>query len=163
MRSDDIVPGEGSEFAGVGPGRSRAGRATFRLWTRGRMVLLLGAIGLPWLPALVTPQEAPPLHRARGDVACTILSLAFSPDGATIATTDERGRAGLRPAFAGRGIEGGIDAGGRDGVGVVSFSPDGRSLAIGGFGPDVAVVDVGGGRPARPLGIPVRQTSALRF
>jgi WD40 repeat protein len=163
MGSEDVFRGDGREYESLGPGRSRSGRATFRVWTRGRVALLVAVVGLPCIPAFVATQEDPPLHRARGDVACTIESMAFSPDGGTIATTDERQRARLRPVFAGRGMDGRIDPGPRPGVRVVAFAPDGRSLAIGGLEPDVALVEWGRGRPARPMGIPVRETSAMRF
>jgi WD40 repeat protein len=86
---------------------------------------------------------------------------AFSPDGQTIATVDERGRVRLRPAIEAGGIERDLDVlnCGR----AVAFSPDGRHLAVGGDGPDVVLYDLRPGRQQRPLGIPVRGTSDLRF
>ena len=46
---------------------------------------------------------------------------------------------------------------------LAAFSPDGRSLALGGTRPDVWLYDLRPDGTARPLGIPVEQTSSLAF
>jgi WD40 repeat protein len=161
MRHDDVVLGVGFEFADAGPQRSRAGRPRYRRWTRGRIALLLTAIGLPWLPIFQAPQGDPPMHRARGEAGTSICSLAFSPDGQTIAVTDDRGRVRLRPVVAGRGIDRELDL--RSYAWVASFSPDGRYLAVGRDEPDVALFDLGREGHGRLLGVPVRETNRLRF
>jgi WD40 repeat protein len=101
------------------------------------------------------------MHRARGEARNRIYSLAFSPDGQTIAATDDRGRARLRPVVAGRGIERELDL--HSFAWVASFSPDGRYVAIGRDGPDIALFDLGREGPGRLLGVPVRETKRLRF
>lgn len=160
MRSDEIIA-VGLDSAGCTPGRSRGARPRFRLWTRGRIALLLGLIGSPWLPAFHDSREDLRMHRARGDSACPIESFAFSPDGRTIATADERGRVKLRAVNADPGIA--RDFGARAHARVISFSPDGGSLAIGSFEPGVVLADMGREGSGRLLGVSIRDVSALRF
>jgi WD40 repeat protein len=88
-----------------------------------------------------------------------IQGFAISPDGQTIATVDDRGRVRLRPAVEGGGMERTLADLGR----FVAFSPDGHRLAIAGEEPDVLLCDLDREGRGRPLGIPVRQASALQF
>jgi WD40 repeat protein len=158
MRHDEDIRGSD----GTDQERGRVGRPEFRLRTRARIALLLAAaIGLAWLPRLDPPQERLPMRRARGDSAAPIRRLAFSPDGRTIATVDQRGHVRLRPAVEGGGVERNLDVRGHGRT--VAISPDGRYLAIGRDEPDVAVCDLSRGGQDRLLGIPVEMTSDLKF
>jgi WD40 repeat protein len=159
MRHDESIPDVGPEPAGIGPARRCVGRPRPRPWARGRVVWLLAAIGLPWLPILGARPRDLPVHRARGHPGVVIQGFAISPDGQTIATVDERGRVRLRPAVESGCIERTLDDLGK----LVSFSPDGHRLAIGRDEPDVILCDLDGEGRGRPLGIPVRQASALGF
>ncbi len=141
--------GDAPEFDETGPGRGRVGRPEFRRWTRGRVALLLAAaIGPAWLPAIDPLPEGLPMRRARGDSAAPIRRLAFSPDGQTIATVDERGRVRLRPSVDGRGVERELDVRGH--ARALAFSPDGQYLAVGRDEPDVVQYDLGRGGPECP-------------
>ena len=160
MRRDENAPGSGRERAESGPERGRSGSASFGRLTGGRIALLLAAAGLPWLPALQAPPGDLPMSRSRGDSRVVINHLAFSPDGQTIATVDEKGRARVRAVGTG-GLDRELDA--RDRARVVAFSPDGRHLAVGREGPDVLLHDLDQGGPGRLLGIPVQQTKGLHF
>jgi WD40 repeat protein len=132
-----------------------------RRWARGWITLLVAAVGLPWLPALNAPPGDLPMQRARGDAGAPVVSLALSPDGHTIAATDEHGRVRLRPIVAGAGLDRDLDI--RSYAKVASFSPDGRYLAVGGDGADVVLCDLVRGGPGRLLEIPVRETKDLPF
>ena len=97
----DRIPGA----AGAGPRRSRSGIARLPFWSRGRIgLLLLGLIVLPWLPLLGPPRHAKPTSRIPGVGDAPVLSFAFAPDGATIATIQLDGRVALRDAAGGAGI-----------------------------------------------------------
>jgi WD40 repeat protein len=160
MWHNEAIPDVGPESDGIGPARRCVGRSWSRPWTRGRVAwLLAAAIGLPWLP---TPGAGPrdrPSHQARGHPLVVIQGFAISPDGQTIATVDDRGRVRLRPAVEGGGIERTLDDLGKR----VTFSPDGHRLAIARDEPGVLLCDLEREGRGRPLGIPVRQASALRF
>jgi WD40 repeat protein len=160
MRNDEGGGGR-FEFADASPKRSRRACLRFRLWTQGRIALLLAVIGMPWLPASDAPPEDLPMRLARGDARTLIWSLAVSPDGQTIATTDERGRVRLRPVIEGRDIARRLHISGYSQV--VAFSPDGSQIAIGRKDRDVTLSGLGRCGPVRPLGIPTRQTNSLRF
>jgi WD40 repeat protein len=116
---------------------------------------------LPWLPILNDRPENPPKSWVRGDSGVPISRIAFSPDGQSLATIDDLGRARLRPAIDGGGITRDPDVPGF--ARAMTFSPDGRHLAIGRYEPDVVLCDLDGGGQDRLLGIPVRRTSDLRF
>src|SRR5262249_10846844 len=45
----------------------------------------------------------------------------------------------------------------------VAYSPDGRSLALGGFAPDIILCDLELTGAERPMGIAIEQTKALAF
>jgi WD40 repeat protein len=157
MRSDELVSGA----ADAGPERSRAGRPRSRRWTPGRIAWLLGAtIALPWLPIPGPTLEGPAVYRARGRAGVPIRHFAFSPDGRTVATLDDLGCARLRSAVDGGDL--GRDLAVSGFAQAVAYSPDGRHLAIGRDGPNVVLCDPAGGG-GRPLGIPVRRTSDVRF
>jgi WD40 repeat protein len=161
MRSDDVVLDDGFPFADASPGRTRLGHLTFRVWTKGRIAVLAAIIGLPWLPAFYTPPEDLPMQRARGEAGVSIRRLAFSPDGHTVALTDERGRARLWSVVADRGVERDLDLGGY--AGIASFSPNGRYLAIGREEPGIVLHELDRRVSDRLLEIPVREAKDLRF
>jgi Tol biopolymer transport system component len=162
MRYDEHLSRSGPEAADARGARSRAGRPRCRRWTPGGIAwLLAAAIGLPWLPALNHRPEDPPMSRVRGDSGVPIRHVAFRPDGQSIAAIDHLGRVRIRPAVDGGGIERDLDVHGL--ATAMTFSPDGRRLAIGRDEPDVVLFDLNGGSPERLPGIPVRRTSDLRF
>ena len=45
----------------------------------------------------------------------------------------------------------------------LAFSPDGRSLAVGGIEPDIFLYDLRAGGAGHPLGMPIRGTKGLAF
>jgi hypothetical protein len=147
--------------AGATPRRARIERSRVPLWSRRGIVrLLLGVIVLPWLPIFGPSREATPAERVRGVGDAPLLSLAFAPDGATIATIQINGRVALQDA-AGGGGHSFLDH--RGYALALAFSPDGRSLAVGGAEPDVFVYDLGAGGAGRPSGMPIRWVKLLAF
>jgi WD40 repeat protein len=161
MRSDASVLEAVSSLPETGSMSGRTACTRFRFWNRRRVGLLLAfAILLAWLPVPRPVPENRPPRRARGISGDSIVRLAFSPDGQSVATTDELGRVRLRPAAGGRCIE--RDLGARGQGRVVVFSRDGRFLMLGGSAPDIVVCDLTGVCPDRLLGIPVADTSDLK-
>ena len=159
---DEDICGDVDVSDEAGPARDHVGRPEFRRLTRVRIALLLAlAIGLAWLPRFDPPPEGLPMRRARGDVAVPIRRLAFSPDGRTLATTDERGRVRQLTEADGLALDRKLDGAGH--ARVVAFAPDGASLAIGRDEPDVLLYGTDLESRGRPLGLPVRMTSDLRF
>ena len=158
MRDDVAGLGAASGPPGAEPRRGRAGRTPSALRNLSWIgMLLAAAIVLPWLPTHRWEPASGPTRRATGPSGVPIMKLVFGPDGRTLATTDESGRAtlwhadeGLRP---GRTLEV------RGYARPIAYSPDGHHLAIGGNGPDVAWWDLAGAPRHRLLGIPVRCTS----
>ena len=155
MRRDatecESIPGA----AEGGPRRSRIGISRLPWWGRRRIgLLLLGLIVLPWLPISGTPRDPAPARRVRGVGDTAILTFAFAPVGATIASIQTDGRVAVRDAAGGHGAHSFLDH--RGFAQALAFAPDGRSLALGGIEPDILLYDVGTGGEARPLGIPIR-------
>jgi WD40 repeat protein len=139
--------------------RSRSGISRLPLWSRrGIGLLLLGLIVLPWLPIWGPPRDATPARRVRGVGDAPILTFAFPPDGATIATIQMDGRVALRDTAGGAGAPTFLDHPGY--AWALAFSPDGRSLAVGGAEPDIFLYDVEAGGAGRPLGMPIRDVCA---
>jgi WD40 repeat protein len=162
MRSDTTdfgpIPGAAEE----GPKRSRIGSSRPPLWNRQRTVLLLlGIIVLPWLPIFLPPNGATPAMRARGVGDVPIVGFAFSPDGATIATIQMDGRVALRATATGLSAHSFLDY--RGPAQALAFSPDGRSLAVGGVEPDLFRYDIRDGGVPHPLGMPIRWVKGLVY
>jgi WD40 repeat protein len=117
-----------------------------------------GIIALAWLTIDGMPGDPTPARRARGLGDTPIASFAFAPDGATIAALQGE-RVSLRDA---RGVGGPcavLDRCGR--ARALAFSPEGRSLVVGGVEPDVFVYRIGEDGAGHPLGMPICMTSSL--
>jgi WD40 repeat protein len=106
-------------------------------------VLALIVVALFALVKLSTPepeQKPAQVRRSQGDLDVGATSLAFSPTGALISTTNTAGRLTLRAREKDWQIERSLDCPGfaRE----AAFAPDGRSLAAVGFGPGVFLWDL---------------------
>src|SRR5262245_40637028 len=135
------------------PRRSRVGISRFAMWTRGRIgALLLGLIVLSCLPLFGPPGDATLARRIPGAGDTAILTFAFAPAGATIASIQTDGRVTLRDAGSGVSDHSFLDY--PSFALALAFAPDGRSLAVGSAEPDILVYDIGAGGTGRPLGMP---------
>jgi WD40 repeat protein len=123
--------------------------------------LVFIAIVLVWSAPRKPAADDVPVQLARGDPGVEAFAFAFSPVDRTIATAQVDGPIALRDATGGWSIRRFLHD--RRRAGAVTFSPDGRFLALGGVEPDVLLCDVGTEGPARPLKIPVRDVKALAF
>jgi WD40 repeat protein len=160
MRHDSVVLKPGPRATQCGLKHGRVGRLRFSPWTRGRIAsLLAAAIGLPWLPTLVGPPEGPPMQRASGHSGAQLWGFALSSDGQTIAAANSLGTVTLRSAARGWDIDRSLHIHGA----VLAFSPDGRSLLVGEPRRHVVSCDLVDGGRARPLEIPVREASDMKF
>jgi WD40 repeat protein len=144
------------------PGAAAEGTTRFRIaisrrpwWSRRWIGLLFLALAvLPWLP-----RDATPARRVRGVGRAPILTFAFAPDSETIATIQMDGRVALRGAAG--GAPSFLDY--RGFANALAFTPDGRSLAVGGTDADIRVYDLGVGGVGRPLGMPSEYGKGLAF
>ena len=162
MRGDTTdfgpIPGAAEE----GPRRSRIGTSRLPWWGCGWIgLLLLALIVLPWLPISWPSGDGTPARRVRGVGDTAILTFAFAPHEATIATIQTDGRVALRDVAGGAGAHPFLDY--RGFALALAFSPDGRSLAVGGAEPDIFLYDVEAGGAGRPLGMPIRCGKGLAF
>src|SRR5262249_35677767 len=153
-RGDATDSGPIPDGAEEGPRRSRTGVARFPVWSRGRIgLLLLALIVLPWLPTCGTSTDLAPARRVRGVGDPTILTFAFAPDGATIATIQTDGRVALQGVAGGGAAHAFLDH--RGFALALAFAPDGRSLAVGGLESDILRYDVRSGGAVHPPGPPL--------
>jgi WD40 repeat protein len=125
------------------------------------MLWLLGSILLAWLAARTPAPRSAQMRLARGDPRAKVIALAFSPDGKSIATIHTDHRVVLQDvvddsvpirSLKYRGIPT-----------VLSFSPEGRFLAVGGIEPDIRLFDLETAGTERPLGMPIRCVRALAY
>jgi WD40 repeat protein len=116
------------------------------LWNRRRIGLLLPAVlVLPWLPIFGPPKDATPAKRVRGVGDVPILSLAFAPDGATIATIQADWKVTLRDAAWEMSAHSVLDH--RGPAQTLAFSPDGRTLAASSYlHNEILLWDIAAGR-----------------
>jgi|GEM_PF-1588083 len=99
---------------------------------------------------------------ARGPAAReSVLALAYSPDGKTLATAGEGPAVVLRDVATGRVVA--QLSGHSDAVAALAFSPDGRSLASAGYDGTVRLWDVAGGRERAVLKGHTNWVFALAF
>ena len=116
-------------------------------------LLFLALLVWPWLSTYGPASDPTPARRIRGAGDIAIQTLAFAPDGRTIATIQTDGRVALRRVTGDAGDPSFLDHRGHA-VGL-AFSPDGRSLAVGGSERDVLMYDVGARGAAHPARMPI--------
>jgi WD40 repeat protein len=164
MRPESSDPAPEPGKSPLGKERARRRRARHSLVDRKLTALIgLAMIDLAWLPDPDSGQTPARVRMARGDgdQRAQTLAFAFSPDGTTIATTHTDGRVALRSPTEDWSLQ--RFRGDRGNSWAVAFSPDGRSLALGGFGPDIVLCDLGSKGADRPMGIGIEQANALAF
>jgi WD40 repeat protein len=148
---------DGSEEFGAF--RARTGVVKFGLISRKGLALIVAAVlGV----ALLSREPGSDNTRRQllpGESGGGSVSIAVSPDGKRIATTDFRGHLGLWHAEDGWWSENLIALGGYANAAV--FSPDGRYLAAG--GKRLALWELGSGGTTRVARLPVTEVQALAF
>jgi WD40 repeat protein len=165
MRRDATDPVPDPGYRGLGSARVRVGRAR-PSWVSREVAILIGAamIGLAWLSTLDSGRAPARMRRARGEGdprgRATAVALAFSPDGTKIATIHNDGRVALRDPSEGRRLR---FLGYRGYAWAFAFSPDGRHLALGGFGPDITLCDLETEGAEDPLKMPIANITTLAF
>jgi dipeptidyl aminopeptidase/acylaminoacyl peptidase len=130
------------------------------------MPVLLGSIllaGLPLFPALPppVPDAAAPVTRARFRHGALIATLAFSPDGTTLAAASWDRSVLLWDAATGREVR--RCQGHTLAVAAAAFAPDGRTLVSGGDDGTVRLWDVATGREVRRLTGHQDEVTAVAF
>jgi WD40 repeat protein len=161
MRDDRVARLERLEVHRANWMRWRAGRLVL-VWNRTWSIVLLGLAVIVPCPIFSRPVPSLKLSgRYPGSSCSPIVSLAFSADGQTMATTDESGVATLWQASSGWDRVGALEFGGR--ATFVAFSGDGQHLVIGGEKPAVALWDLQRAKwePAQPISN--RSTSCLQL
>jgi WD40 repeat protein len=131
-------------------------------------VRLLGAIvaALIALSTLSKPGPEKKLARSqvvRGEPGVQVTSIAFSPTGKQIATTNTAGRLTLRTREGGWRIERFLNFAGY--ARSAAFSSDGQFLAAAGIAPHICVWDMTApvGEPALVMTVPIRRALRLLF
>ena len=110
------------------------------------------------LPAVRGRQAGDTDPRDRG---CPRPGVCVRPRWRPIATIQWGGHVALRDTAGGPGAPLFLDHGGH--ARGLAFSPDGRSLAVGGDEPDILLYDVKAGGAGHPLGMPIRWVKGLGF
>jgi WD40 repeat protein len=131
-------------------------------------VRLLGAIAVVLL-ALITLSIPEPLQKiaptrvARGEPGARIVSLALSPTGSQMATTNDAGRVTLRSPESGWQTGRFLDFAGF--ATDVAFSPDGMSLAALGHAPGISVWDLRltANEPTETMMLPIQRPKCIMF
>ncbi len=144
------------------PRRDRIGRPRARLLTSTRVGLfLILAAGLPWIvPLIETPGDLP-MRRSAGRPKGLIMYTAIDPAARRAASIDEQHRVVIRPIFEGGPAPRRLEVEGQ--ARSLTFSPDGRRLAIGRIAGDISIFDLDQDGPGRSMEIPVRTACDLRF
>ena len=134
----DVRQGQPSvEFGGW---KTHRGHVKLHAFCQG-LVCLIGAVMVAELSHVARDpaREDNRMRLAEGDDGVGTTSLAVSPNGSLIATTDTAGRVALREEARGWRTERFADY---QGYAVsIAFTPDGRFLAIGGIGCGIALWD----------------------
>ena len=131
-------------------------------------VRLLGAIAAALIALATLSKPGPEKKLARSQVASgepgvQVTSIAFSPTGKQIATTNTAGRLTLRTREGGWRIERFLDFAGY--ARSAAFSSDGQFLAAAGIAPHICVWDMMApvGEPASVMTVPIRRALRLLF
>jgi len=124
------------------------------------------AVALITLDRLSLPEpveKLAPSQVARGELGVQITSLALSPTGAQIATTNTAGRVTLRAPENGWKIERFLDFPGY--ATEVALSPDGRSLAAVGLAPGIYLWDLKSptSEPTEAMLVPIQRAKRVLF
>ena len=139
----------------------KAARICEVAWSRRRIAMgLVLAIALPCLPWRRGEPLAVPARRAPGPWPTPMFNLVFHPDGQLAATTDDAGRVLFWRAGEDWSPGPPLAVGGH--ARHLAFSPDGR-LAVGGLGLDAMLWELSEPPRGRPLGIPIRNPTQLKF
>ena len=140
------------------------------LWSKLKSIdlRLLGAIpvAMVTLIALAIPkptQDPAPSQVAQGEHGTHIVSFAFSPTSAQIATTNESGRVTLRASDKEWQIERFLDFPGY--AKKLAFSPDGTTLAVVGGGPEMSFWDLRShaNEPTQTIMLPIERPKCVAF
>ncbi len=132
MAREPGVARQDQPSAECGDSKTHRGHVKFHVVGQG-LVCLIGAVMVAELSRVGRnpPREDNRMRLAEGDDGVSTQSLAVSPNGSLIATTDTAGRVALREEARGWQTEEFADY---HGFAVsIAFTPDGRFLAIGGF------------------------------
>ena len=126
---------------------------------QGLGLVMAGILAVAWFSERESPALDAHQHMFAGEAEGGNTSLAMSPDGTRMATTDNRGRAALWHADDGWWSEKPLEVGGF--ANVVVFSPDGRLLACGGT--CLTLCDLGPAVCRQVWQVPVSGIEALEF
>jgi len=144
------------------PGRVKVGHVRFSRLNRTQLGFgLYFLIVLPWIATTSPGDERVPIRLSANAPASQVLGFAFSPDGQTIATTQNDRRVALRSLERGGKIVRLLDC--LLDAWTVVFSPDGRYLALGADRSDVMLCDLSRGGQVRPMGSSIRRVTSLAF
>ena len=124
-------------------------------------MLFAGGIVLACIPIPRPGAESFPGRLARSGLEAPTLSIVFSPNGKSMATTHADGRVAIRDVASGWSL--GRFFKDRDHYRVAAYSPDGNSLALGGVETDIVLCDLRSDAAERRLGMPVSWTTAIAF
>ena len=153
------VPGAGGESPTK---KTKVGRSRIS-WMNPRLIglFVVGAAVLPLLRIQERVPESIPMRLAQGNRDVQTVAFAFSPRGDTIVAGLSDGRVALRDEDGGWANQRFLTV--SDHNWALTFSPDGRFLALGGEGPDIVFCDPRYMVQERRLGMPIRGTRALAF
>jgi WD40 repeat protein len=107
------------------------------------------------------PREDPRMQVVGGCPEFVTVASASTPSGSAVATLDSAGRIALRRADGGWTIERRLSCVGQ--ARRLAWSPDGRSLAVGGIEPRILIFDLDRAARPRALPLPIDRVSVLAF